>query len=150
MPTNDLNMAVIGFGGVQLLMPQTSVATIEMIENLRAGDAAPGAIGFIHAGDRVWPVFTLNAELDICAERTPDNRYCVAFDLDGMPAFALTCDAVRSLELESANEIHPLQPCMQLPNSPLQALLLKDGELMLVSQVEALRQFLALDVEEAA
>ncbi len=148
--TNDLNMAVVGFDGVQLLIPQSSVATIEMIENLKDGDAAPGAIGFIHAGDREWPVFTFDASLQICAERATTNRYCVAFDLEGKPAFALTCDVVSSLELESADEIHRLQPCMQLPSSPLHALVMKNGAMMLVSRVEALRHFLALDVEEAA
>ena len=150
MSTNELNMAVVGFNGIQLLIPQTSVATIEMIENLRAGDAAPGAIGFIHAGDREWPVYALDAELAVASERGPHNRYCVAFDLAGQPAFALTCDVVSSLELASADEFQPLQPCMQMPGSPLHALVMRDGELMLVSRVEAMRRFLGADVEEAA
>ena len=150
MSTTELNMAVVGFDGVQLLIPQTSVATIEMIENLKAGDAAPGAIGFIHAGDREWPVYALDAGLEISPRQGDNNRYCVAFDLGARPAFALTCDAVSSLELVSADEIKPLQPCMQMPGSPLHALVMRDGGLMLASRVEAMRRYLGADVEEAA
>ena len=150
MSTNELNMAVIGFDGVQLLMPQTSVATIEMIENLKPGDAAPGAIGFIHAGDREWPVYALDADLGISSQRGDNNRYCVAFDLGGKPAFALTCDAVSSLELGSVDEIEPLQACMEMPGSPLHALVMRDGAVMLASRVETMRRYLGADVEEAA
>ena len=150
MSTNEVNMAVVGFDGVQLLIPQSSVATIEMIENLKAGDAAPGAIGFIHAADREWPVYALDANLDISDQRGPNNRYCVAFNIAGQPAFALTCDAVSSLELTSVDEMRPLQPCMQMPGSPLQALVMRDGALMVVSRVKAMRRFLGANVEEAA
>ncbi len=141
---DQVNLAVIGFDGVQLLLPQTGIATIEMINSMESGDGV--AVGSLRAGGLEWPVYVLDANLNPQVQCAPGNKYCVAFNVDGQPAFALACDTVSSLTLGSPDEIKPLQPCMRNPGNPLEAMLLKDGQLMLFSQVDAMRQFLAVDV----
>ena len=53
---DQINLAVISFDTVQLLIPQESVATIEMIGNLEIESDASGAIGRLRSGGREWPV----------------------------------------------------------------------------------------------
>jgi hypothetical protein len=145
---DQINLAVISFDTVQLLIPQESVATIEMIENLETEPDASGAIGRLRSGGREWPVYALNDDLSQRNECSPTSKYCIAFDVDGQPAFSIACDQVSALTVNSTDQIKPLQSFMRNPNSPIEALLLQDGQLMLVSQVDAMHQY--LNTEQAA
>ena len=138
----QLNLARIGFDGVQMLIPQGGIATIEMIDSVELSDVAPGAIGSLSSGGRDWPVFALDADFGILNEPTDAHKYCVAFDIDSQAAFALACDEVGSLALASIDEIKPVQACMRSPGSPVDAMVLQDGVLMLVSRVDTLNRFL--------
>ena len=142
----QLNLAVIGFDTVQLLIPQSGIATIEMIETLEFSDGATGAVGSLRAGGREYPVYALDANFELLNECTAAHKYCVAFDMDDQPAFALACDEVSSLALSSADEVKPLQACMRNQDIPVEAMMLKEGRLMLVSRIESMSRFLALEV----
>ena len=76
------------------------------------------------------------------------NKYCVAFAIDGQPAFSIACDEVSSLTLDSADQIKPLKHFMRNHGNPIEALVLKDDRLMFVSRVESMQRF--LDAELAA
>lgn len=143
-----LNLAVIGFDSRQLLIPQDGVATIEMIDMMELDTAQPAALGCLRAGGLEYPVFALDANFDLLESITPNHKYCVAFNLDDQPAFALACESVSSLNLDGGDEIKPLQACMRNPGNPVDALLLRDDELMLVSRIQSMLSF--LKVEEAA
>ena len=141
----QINLAVINFDSVQLLFPQGGVATIEIIENMESA-AAAGTIGRLRSGGREWPVYALDADLNRRRESSVSSKYCVAFDIDGQPAFSLACDQVSSLTLHSTDQIKPLLSCMRDPKNPVEALLLQDDRIMLMSQVEAMHRFLATDL----
>lgn len=141
----QLNLAVIGFDSMQLLMPQAGIATIEMIDSMELTDAGTGAVGSLRAGGLEYPVYALDARLDLLTECSAAHKYCVAFNLDDQPAFAIACETVSSLKLQSADEVKPLQACMRNPQSPVDALLLRDDRLMLVSRIQAMLRFLNLE-----
>ena len=141
----QINLAVINFDSVQLLFPQGGVATIEIIENMESA-AAAGTIGRLRSGGREWPVYALDADLNRRRESSVSSKYCVAFDIDGQPAFSLACDQVSSLTLHSPDLIKPLPSCMRDTKNPVEALLLQDDRIMLMSQVEAMHRFLATDL----
>jgi hypothetical protein len=143
---NQINLAVINFESVCMLFPQGGIATIEMIDNVESAADVVGAIGRLRSGGREWPVYALDADLNRRSVRTVSNKYCVAFDIDGQPAFSLACDQVSSLTLESSDQIKPLQSCMRDTKNPVEALLLQDDRLMLMSQVEVMHRFLAADL----
>jgi hypothetical protein len=143
---DQINLAVIGFENVQLLFPQSGIATIEMIENMEAESDAGGAVGRLRTGGREWPVYALDADLSRRSERSASNKYCVAFDIDGQPAFSIACDQVSSMTLDSPDQIKPLQGFMRNANNPIEALLLQDDRLMLVSQVDSMHRFLVTDL----
>ncbi len=143
----QINLAVIDFDNLQLLFPQGGVAPIEMIENMEVETDAVGAIGRLRTAGREWPVYSLNAELGRRNERSATNRYCVAFDIDGQPAFCITCDQVSSMTLHSPDQIKPLPGFMRNANNPIEAMLLQDNRLMLVSQVDSMHRFLTRDLD---
>ena len=143
---DQINLAVIGFENVQLLFPQGGIATIEMIENMEIETEVTGAVGRLRTGGREWPVFSLDADLSRRSERSASNKYCVAFDIDGQPAFSIACDQVSSMTLDSPDQMKPLQGFMRNANNPIEALLLQDDRLMLVSQVDSMHRFLVTDL----
>jgi hypothetical protein len=143
---DQINLAVVDFDSVQLLFPQGGIATIEMIENMEVETDAAGAIGRLRSAGREWPVFALDADLSRRSERSASNKYCVAFDIDGQPAFSIACDQVSSMTLQSPDLIKPLQGFMRNANNPIEALLLQDDRVMLVSQVDSMHRFLATDL----
>ena len=143
---DPINLAVIEFENLQLLFPQSGVATIEMIEYMEVETDAGVAIGRLRAAGREWPVYSLNADLGRRSERSATNKYCVAFDIDGQPAFCITCDQVSSLTLHSPDQIKPLPGFMRNANNPIEAMLLQDERLMLVSQVDSMHRYLAADL----
>jgi len=145
---DQMNLAVINFDTVQLLIPQAAIATIEMIDNMEADAGTAGTVGRLRSGGREWPVYALSADLSRRTECMASNKYCVAFEIDGEPAFSLACDEVSSLALDSADQIKPLQSFMRNHGNPIEALMLKDDRLMLVSRVESMQKF--LEVELAA
>lgn len=128
-----------------LLIPQAAVATIEMIDSMEFGGGESGTLGKLHAAGREYPVYALNARLELLSERSTTHKYCVAFNLDDQPAFAITCDEVRSLVLHAPDEARALPACMRDPGNPVEAMLLRDDRLMLVSQVESMLRFLTMD-----
>jgi hypothetical protein len=142
----QISLAVVNFNNMQLLFPQEGIATIEMIDNMEPATEADGAIGRLRSGGREWPVFALDADLGRRSERSVSSKYCVAFDIDGQPAFALACDQVSSLTLSSREQLKPMPGCMRNADSPVEALLLQDDRLMLMSQVDAMHRFLAAEL----
>ena len=143
---DQMNLAVINFDTVQLLMPQGGIATIEMIDSMEADSSTAGAVGRLRSGGREWPVYSLSADLSRRTECMASNKYCVAFEIGGQPAFSIACDEVSSLTLDSADQIKPLQRFMRNHGNPIEALLLKDDRLMLVSQVESMQKFLVAEL----
>ena len=141
----QVNLAVIGFDSMHLLIPQNSVATIEMIDSMEFGGGENGAAGKLRAAGREYPVYVLNARLESLSERSAAHKYCVAFNLDDQPAFAIACDEVRSLTRHAADEVKELPACMHIPGSPVEAMLLRDDRLMLFSQAASMLRFLTMD-----
>ena len=143
---DQINLAVVDFDSVQLLFPQGGIATIEMIENMEAETDTVGAIGRLRSAGREWPVYALDADLGRRGERSASSKYCVAFNIDGQPAFSIACDQVSSMTVQSPDQIKPLQGFMRNANNPIEAMLLQDDRLMLVSQVDSMHRYLATDL----
>lgn len=142
------NLAVISFDGIHLLLPQQSVATIEMVSNIADETEIPGSLGTLKAGGGRWPVYALTAEFKPQADLPASYKYCVAINRDNQEAFSIVCEEVSTISINNIDELKPLQACMQLPGSPVESLLLRDHKLMLVSGTELMSRFLLQ--EEAA
>ena len=143
---DQMNLAVINFDTVALLIPQSAIATIEMIDSMEADAGTAGVVGRLRSGGREWPVYALSADLSRRTECMASNKYCVAFEIDGQPAFSIACDEVSSLTLDSADQIKPLKSFMRNHGNPIEALVLKDDRLMFVSRAESMQKFLNMEI----
>jgi len=141
---NDNNMALIIFAGVNLLLPQNAVVTIEMIENIETEVSVTGAIGTLKANEGEWPVFALGADFKPQLDCPPEYRYCVAVSQPGKAAFSIVCEEVESVTVDHESELKPLQACMRNTTNPIASLMYKDEKLMLVSDIEAMQNYLNL------
>ena len=142
----ESTLAMMSFDGIRLLLPQQQVATIEMSTVIETQAEAGAAIGRLQPGPKAWPVFALDAGFGHLPQCPAHYRYCVAFDLDGRPAFALACEEVTTLALDDDFETDPLQPCMRPPHNPIEALRVRDGRLLLISSAGAMERFLRLEI----
>ena len=143
---DQMNLAVINFDTIALLIPQGAIVTIEMIDNMEADAGTAGAVGRLRSGGREWPVYALSADLTRRTECMASNKYCVAFEIDGQPAFSIACDEVSSLTLDSAAQIKPLQGFMRNHGNPIEALVLMDDRIMFVSRAESMQKFLNTEI----
>jgi len=136
------NLAVMSFDGIHLLLPQQSVATIEVANSIADKVDTPNALGSLKSSAGVWPVFALTAEFKIQNERPSAYRFCVGFNRDDREAFSLACEEVSTLSVDNIDQFKPVHACMRTLHCPVESLLLKDNKLMLVSGIEAMYQFL--------
>lgn len=138
-----INLAVISFDGVHLLLPQEDVATIEVTKNILDQSDAPEAFGTLKSSGREWPVFALTSGFKRQLECPSSYKFCVGINHDTQAeAFSIACEEVSTLKIENASELKSVQPCMRTSECPIEALIFKDNQLMLVSNVETMRQFL--------
>ena len=140
------NLAVMSFDGTHLLLPQQGVQTIEVIGSMNRHTDTPGVIGVLKLADREWPAFALTANFKPYPDFPESYKFCVAFNLDSEAAFTIICEEVSTVTVVDVDEIKPLQTCMRTPGNPIEALLLRDNKLMMVSDIETMQQFLLRDV----
>ncbi|MBW2471131.1 MAG: hypothetical protein JRE18_03535 [Deltaproteobacteria bacterium] len=136
------NYAMLCFGGVRLLIPQENVATVEASEEIAPASNVAGAIGSLLAEGGEWPVFVLNEKFEPRAECPPAYLFCVAVSCGNGGAFAIACDDVSKISITDGGGFVPLQACMRLPNGPIESLMPRNGKLLLLSDVDAMWQYL--------
>jgi len=139
---SEKKLALISFDGVHLLLPQGGVATIDTLSSVDSGFAGDGTIGMLRAAGGEWPVYALAADFRPRAECPPSYKYCVAINRADGTGFSLACEQVGTLAVADEAELQPLQACMRTTGNPIESLLLKDDKLMLVSDAEAMAQYL--------
>ena len=144
------NLTMLSFDGVYLLLPQQEVTTIEVANNILDGGVAPGALGVVKSGGREWPVFALTSELKKRLERPPEYKFCVCINGTAeAEAFSIACEEVSTLKIEKNSELKAVQPCMRTSDCPIDALILKDNQLMLVSNVKTMQKYLIAEAIQA-
>lgn len=138
-------MALISFDGINLLLPQEAIVTIEMSPGIDNEVQVAGAIGTLKAGEGEWPVFSLDANFIPQSDCPPEYKYCVAVNQHGQAAFSLACEEVSTITIEQDSDLKPLQTCMRVTKSPIESLLYRDEKLMFVSGIDSMRSFLNLE-----
>ncbi len=131
------NFALLEFAGLQLLIPQTDVYSLEPSVDM----TPPSGISFDSVGEfvqsgQVWSLYALSSDLDPLGV-SPEN-YRIAILLKNVqPVFGLLCEQVDTVK-RSEISIHPIPDAMQNKNSPILALALHDSVLGYISSASAL------------
>ena len=141
------NFAVMSFDGVHLLLPQPGVAVIEVAKSIGNEVNVAGSAGTLSSGGREWPVFALTADFETRLECPPSYKYCVGFDRDDREAFSIACEEVSTLSIDDIDQLKAVHTCMRTSDCPIESLLLKDSNLMLISEIETMHRFLVTEVE---
>lgn len=138
------NYAMLCFGGVRLLVPQASVATVVASETIApAGKVVAGAVGSLVGEGGELPVFVLGENFQPRAECPPAYQFCVVMKCSDGGAYAIACDDVSKISIANDDGFVPLQACMRLPQGPIEGLMPRNGKLLLRSDVDAMWRYLA-------
>lgn len=140
------SFAQIKFDGVYLLIPQAQVGTIEISGNIDAEVSMEGAIGTVKSANNAWPAFALNAEMQQHRERPAHYRFCLCLNLADEAVLAMACEEVLTVSLESSTDLKPIPACMRIPSCPVMHLVLKENQIMMVTDTETMQRYLMPEV----
>ncbi|MEY3219807.1 MAG: hypothetical protein RIT27_1164 [Pseudomonadota bacterium] len=144
---------LLGFDGLSLLIPQHEVRVVEIIEDVELHvepeEAAAGVMGWISQSDQQFPVFTLNARMDLCSFLPETRQYCVLLETEEEAVLGITCDEVISLD-DFKGDLHlqPIPPSMHLDFSPLSGLGLYEERMVCTTDASSLMGYLTAHAEE--
>lgn len=136
-PAQIEHYALLAFQGLQLLIPQTDIYSLEPIADLLpASNAYQNTVGQIKQGGEVWPVYALSSDLEVLNSSPVDSRVIVLMK-NVQPEYGLLCEQVDTLK-RSEVSILPMPTAVQSKNSPLLAIAVKATELRYISSASAL------------
>lgn len=136
------SFAQIRFDGVYLLLPQPEVGLIEVSGRIVDEDSAQGSIGALKSGNKVWPVFVLSADFQLRQDRPANYKFCLCMNLGDEAVLSIACEEVSTVSFETSDDLEPVPACMRIPNCPIEFLVLKDIQMMLVSNTKTMQQYL--------
>jgi hypothetical protein len=130
--------AVLVFAGLQILIPQNEIYSLEPIIDMTPPVADSHSVGQLQQSGHAWSLYALSANLTLLSSR-PDIYRCAILIKNSQPAWGLLCEQVYTVE-RSQISIHPVPPVMHGKNSPLLALALVGEEVHYISSANLLRR----------
>ncbi len=130
------HFAVLSFDGLQLLIPQNDIYSLEPTVDITPAVADNSSVGQLKQGNQVWSLYALSSDLTLLTSR-PDSYRIVILMKNVQPAFGLLCEQVQTIE-RSQIRIHSVPPVMNCKNSPLLNLALTGEEVRCISSASAL------------
>ncbi|MEN8800349.1 MAG: hypothetical protein ABF297_00010 [Thiogranum sp.] len=146
-PAQVAEYALLGFSGIQLAIPQREVVSIDLVTDIDTGSAVDRRVGSLVKTSRQWPVYALSDSFEVLQYIPQQRRFCVSFGSGGDDnSFALVCDLVEAVSLDTADSVQPLPASIVTPVMPMQHCFRHDNGLVLVSdQLRMQDYFLALE-----
>jgi len=144
---------LLGFDGLNLLIPQHEIRVVEIIEDVELHvepeEAAAGVMGWISQSDQQFPVFSLNADLGLYSHLPPNRKYCVLLETEEEAVLGITCDEFISLD-DFKGDLHlqEIPPSMHLDFSPLSGLGIYEDRMICQTDASSLMGYLTAHAEE--
>lgn len=143
-----VSFALIQFDGFRLLLPQAEVGIIEVAANIVDEESVPNASGVVKSGNKTWPVFALDAEMQLRSDNPESYKYNLCMNHDDEAAFSIACEQVSTISFENNNELKPVPASMQVSGCPVDFLVMKDFQMMMGSSAEKMLQYLIPETTE--
>lgn len=128
--------AVLVFAGLQVLIPQNDIYTLEPIIDMTPPVTDSSSVGQLQQSGQAWSLYALSANLTLLTSR-PDSYRIAILMKHTQPACGLLCEQVYSIERSEIN-IHPVPAAMHCKDSPLLALALVGEEVRCISSTTIL------------
>jgi len=133
-PTRGYMQLVIGTAN--LLVPLTQIISLESVLDISPDRTKPGQVGQIRVGELPWPVYNLDEDLQFLDDLSPARKVCVCLGRE-TEGYGIACDQVNNLK-DGEIKLISLPLCMKSGTSPVQALAIRDKQMMCVTNSEAL------------
>jgi hypothetical protein len=133
--------------GLNLLIPQNDIYSLEPVLDMRVIDDDNGAVGEFERGGSIWIIYALSKDLTLLATRP--NAYRVIILLKNLDyACGLLCEQVQPIARNQL-VIHSLPSIMDSPQLPLIALARYDDQVRCMSNAKLLSGLFPIGVAEA-
>ena len=130
----------LSIGKVSLLLPLEQVVSLETVLDIEWNASEFGLLGQIKSGGTDRPVFSLGEDLQFVDELTEERKVCVCLG-NNENGFGIICDQVNTLD-SSEVELVDLPSCMETENTPVNALAIKDKQVMSVTNADAIEKLI--------
>jgi len=137
------HFAVLVFAGVQLLIPQTDIYSLEPTVDMQAAIANNSSVGQMEQQANRWFLYALDRHLNLLTD-CPETYHIAILLKNVQPIYGLVCEQIYTLA-RSEMTIHLLPAAMDSIDSPLLALALVGNEVRYISSASALSRLLPQD-----
>jgi hypothetical protein len=135
------NFAVLIFAGLQLLIPQNDIFSLEPTIDMTPSTTPIGSVGQLQQSNTVYALYALSAELTVL-NSCPETYRIAVLMKNVNPVYGLLCEQVETIKRDQLS-IHPIPAVMRRKNSPLFALALVGEQVHTISSANALSHLLS-------
>lgn len=132
--------ALLKINGLNLLLPQGEIRTLESATDIDSAAAALQSVGWILYLSKHWPVYCLTEELTL-VEAVPAERRACAMLAMGAGYIGIMCDDMIMLK-DFAAQRHELPLAMRLPGTPISHLVAYGEGIACVSKAARLTAYI--------
>jgi len=119
------HVSILSFAGIELIVPQSEILSIESIYELETNHGNERHIGVIHKQDIKLPVYCFSKSMDIYKSLPEDRFQCVVLKHDEV-MFSLLCYEITNAVISDI-EFHNIPICMNNNLIPLTHLCMYKG-----------------------
>lgn len=130
------NFANLLMDGLNLMIPQSDIYSLEPATDLIANHDSSHVIGFLYEHAKQWPIYALSSALVPLANKPHSYRIIVLMK-NVTQAYGLLCEQIYALKGEQIS-LHTLPAIMQSSASPLTHLAQYDEQVHCVSSAQLL------------
>jgi hypothetical protein len=137
-PVKSSPAALLKIVGLNLLIMQRDIRTIESVSDVDGAEPEPGSVGWISVAKERWPVYCLSDDLVLLTTIPPERGTCVMLALDGAHIGILSDDV--SILNQIPTDRFELPSCMALLGTPVEHVLKFGDEIICVTNAHLLAE----------
>ena len=119
---NPLQYMSLSVGGLDLLALQSSIVSLESIQDIDSKSPRPGSVGWLHYDNHQIPVYSLAENLEVERDISTHKNICAILK-DQDTYLSLMCSEVNPFR-QKIVKLHSLPECMQSTPTPINSLCL--------------------------
>ncbi|MFI3190974.1 hypothetical protein BCS42_12700 [Crenothrix sp. D3] len=135
------SFAVLIFAGLQLLIPQNDIFSLEPTIDMTPAALSIGGVGQLQQSNQAYALYALSAELTLL-NSCPESYRIAVLMKNVNPVYGVLCEQIDTIKRDQLS-IHPVPAAMRRENSPLLALALVGEEVRYISSANALSRLLS-------